>query len=144
LVLRLRVGGIVAFHENDFYYPPTILPPTELSRQFQRWAIPTEGSPGPEMHMGTKLLKTYLDAGLPTPTILCEAPVGAGPNWPGFEYAAETLRSLMPAFERMGRQLDPAEVDIDTLGARLRDDAARVHGVQMLPMMFGAWSRKAG
>lgn len=144
LVTRLRVGGVVAFQENDFYYPPTVFPPTELSRQFQEWAIPKEGSPGPEMHMGSKLLRTYVDAGLPTPAIVCEAPVGGGPDWPGFEYAAETLRSLLPAFERMGRALDPREVDIDTLGARMRDDATRVRGVQMLPMMFGAWSRKTG
>src|SRR5262245_1067197 len=76
LVTRLRVGGIVAFHENDFTYPPSVLPQTELSAQIQRWAIPPAGTPGRETRMGTKLLKLYIEAGLPTPQLIVEAPAG--------------------------------------------------------------------
>src|SRR5262245_42955850 len=78
LATRLRVGGIVAFHENDFTYPPGIFPPSELSRQVQRWTIPPPGTPGPEMQMGTKLFKAYTDAGFPPPELMVEAPVGGG------------------------------------------------------------------
>src|SRR5262249_7924695 len=46
LASRVRAGGIVAFHENDFTYPPGTLPPTELSLQLQRWTVPPPGSPG--------------------------------------------------------------------------------------------------
>ena len=38
--------------------------------------------------------------------------------------------------------LDPAEVDIDTLAARLRAEVVAARGVQMLPITVGAWSRK--
>lgn len=141
LVTRLKVGGIVAFHENDFTYPPTFLPPTELAAQINRWFVPPPGSPGPETRMGTKLLQCYLDAGLPVPEFLVEAAVGGGPDWPGFEYAVETFRSLMPALQKL-RGLDPAEVGIDTLAQRMRDDVVSRHGIQMLPIMFGAWARK--
>ena len=143
LAAKLKHGGIVAFHENDFTYPPTVFPPTELSRQFQRWAIPTPGTPGrPEMLMGTKLFKTYIEAGLPEPQLLVEAPAGGGPDWPGYEYAAQTLRSLLPALERM-IGIDPKEIDVDTLAERLREDVVRIKGIHMLPIMFGAWARKA-
>jgi ubiquinone/menaquinone biosynthesis C-methylase UbiE len=141
LANRLRPGGIVAFHENDFSYPPTIFPSTEISQQIHRWAIPPPDMPGPEMQMGTKLLKAYVEAGLPTPNIMCEVPVGGGPDWPGYEYIAETLRSLLPALERR-TGLDPKAVGIDTLAERLRTEVVRTNGVQMLPMMFGAWARK--
>jgi SAM-dependent methyltransferase len=141
LATRLRSGGIVAFHENDFSCPPTVFPPTELSRQFQRWTIPPPGTPGPQMRMGTQLFKTYLDAGLPAPELMVEAPVGGGPDWPGYAYVVETLRSLLPALRGMG-VVDPAEVDIDTLEQRIRDDVVSQRGVQMLPLMFGAWARK--
>jgi SAM-dependent methyltransferase len=140
LATRLRPGGIVAFHENDFTYPPTFLPPTELSTQVQRWSIPPPGTPGPEMRMGTKLYRTFLEAGLPAPQFQVEAPAGGGPDWPGYEYVAETLRSLLPALEqRMG--LDPASVGIDTLAQRMREDVLRTQGIHLLPIMFGAWAR---
>jgi SAM-dependent methyltransferase len=142
LATRVRQGGIVAFHENDFSYPPTVFPATELSRQIQRWSIPPPGAPGPEMRMGTRLFATYLDAGLPAPEIMVEAPAGGGPDWPGYGYVAETLRSLLPALERM-TGLDPAEVEIDMLERRLRDDVVNHRAIQLLPIMFGAWARTA-
>lgn len=141
LVGLLKVGGIAAFHENDFTYPPSILPPTELSAQIQRWSIPPIGTPGPEMQMGTKLLRTYQDAGLPVPQLMVEAAAGGGPDWPGYEYLAETLRSLLPILQQRAG-IDPKEIDIDTLAERVRRDVERVRGIQMLPIMFGAWARK--
>jgi len=140
LVTRLRTGGIVAFHENDFTYPPTVLPPTDLSAQIQRWSIhPCEG-PGAEMRMGTKLLRAYVAAGLPEPQFVVEAPAGGGSDWPGYEYVADTLRSLMPMLQQRAG-VDPDEVQVDTLADRLREDVARVQGIHILPIMFGAWSR---
>jgi SAM-dependent methyltransferase len=141
LVTRLKTGGIVAFHENDFTYPPTAFPDTELSQQFRRWAIPPEGAPGPQMRMGTQLLKTYQNVGLPVPELMLEAVIGGGPEWPGYEYLAGTLRNLVPALERMGL-VRPGEVDLDTLAGRIRDDVVSQQGVYMLPMMIGAWTRK--
>jgi SAM-dependent methyltransferase len=149
LVMRLRVGGVVAFHENDFGYPPATFPPSELSQQVQRWSLPpgAGGSPaapgpgGPEMRMGSKLFRVYLEAGLPAPQLRLEAPVGGGPDWPGYEYTAETLRSLLPVLQRF-TGVDAAAVDIDTLAARMRQDAVDGQRVQMLPQMFGAWARK--
>jgi SAM-dependent methyltransferase len=139
---RLRTGGIVAFHENDFTYPPATLPPTELDRQVHRWLVPPPGGPGAEMRMGTKLYATYLDAGLPAPQFRLEAPLGGGPEWPGFEYVAETARSLLPMLEQL-TGATPEEIGVDTLADRLREEAVRHRAVQMLPLMFGAWTRKA-
>jgi len=142
LAARLKPGGIVAFHENDFSYPPTVFPTTDLSKRVFGWSIPPEGATlGAEMRMGTKLFRTYLEAGLPAPQLIVEAPAGGGPDWPGYEYLAETLRSLLPALQKM-TGLDPKAVEIDTLADRLRADITKVQGVQMLPLMFGAWARK--
>jgi ubiquinone/menaquinone biosynthesis C-methylase UbiE len=136
---HVRAGGIVAFHENDFTHPPGVLPPTDLSRQLQAWMIPPPGA-GPEMRMGTKLYRAYLEAGLPGPELMVEAAVGGGPDWAGYELTAETLRSLMPMLAaRAG--LDPSAVVVDTLAARLRDDVVTRDAVQMMPLMFGAWAR---
>lgn len=72
-----------------------------------------------------------------------EAPVGGGADWPGYEYLVDTFRSLLPALQRL-TGVDPPQVDIDSLGARLRDEVVSRQGIQMLPIMFGAWARKTG
>src|SRR5262245_57755756 len=120
---------------------PPCFPPTELSGKFQRWAIPPHGTPGRETRMGTQLLKTYVAAGLPEPQIMIEAPAGGGPNWPGYEYLVETFRSLLPALPQL-TGADAADMDLDTLAARVRDDVVSRQGIMMLPMMYGAWARK--
>lgn len=40
--------------------------------------------------------------------------------------------------------LNREEVGIETLAERLRQDAVRLKGSQMLPIMYGAWARKPG
>ena len=65
LLRRLQPGGIVAFQENDFTYPPTAFPPAPLHQRVVRWTTPPPGSGGPDQQMGSKLYRTYLDAGLP-------------------------------------------------------------------------------
>jgi hypothetical protein len=67
--------------------------------------------------------------------------IGGGPDWPGYEYVAETMRNLMPALERMSG-LDPNEVGVDTLADRFREEVVAERGVQMLPMMAGAFARR--
>jgi ubiquinone/menaquinone biosynthesis C-methylase UbiE len=138
---RVRPGGIIAFLENDFTYPPTTFPPAPLHQQVMRWTTPPPGSPGPDQQMGSKLHQTYLDAGLPDPQLRLEAPVGGGEDWPGYAYVADTVRSLLPMMEQMGL-VSAEDVHIDTLADRLRAEALELRGVQMLPIVVGTWARK--
>jgi SAM-dependent methyltransferase len=143
LATRVRRGGILAFHENDFSYPPATFPPTPLFDSLREWLIPRPGETpgaGVEFQMGTKLFRTYLEAGLPTPELRMEAPIGGGPDWPGYVYLAETARSLLPGLQR-ATGIDPARVDIDTLADRLRAEVTGRNGIHMLPLMIGAWAR---
>jgi len=144
LATGLRAGGIMAFHESDFSYPPTMFPASELDDKIRRWGIPSGATKlhGPEMRMGANLFRVYQEAGLPGPELRMEAPIGGGPDWPGYEYVAETLRSLLPMLQQTNG-LDPAEVQIDTLADRIRADALAGGRVQQLPMTVGAWARKA-
>jgi ubiquinone/menaquinone biosynthesis C-methylase UbiE len=139
LVTKLRPNGIVAFQENDFHFPPATFPGTSLDPMLRPFMTPPPG--GPEMHMGTKLYATYVAAGLPGPQLMAEAVMGGGKDWPGFELLAETVRSLIPMREQMGG-FDPKALDIDTLADRLCAEVTAENGVQMLPLMVGAWSRK--
>jgi SAM-dependent methyltransferase len=143
LLARLQTGGIVAFQESDFTYPPTNLPPAPLQQQVLRWTTPPPGRSGPDLQMGSKLYRTYLDAGLPAPQLRLDAPIGGGPDWPGNAYVADTLRSLLPMLEQMGI-VTAEEAGIETLADRLRAEVVDQRGVQMLPIIIGSWSRKGG
>lgn len=138
----VRPGGVLAFHENDFSYPPTTFPPTPLFESLREWLIPRVGtSHGAEFQMGTKLFRVFLEAGLPAPELRMEAPVGGGPDWPGYEYLAETARSLLPGIQRM-TGMDLESVNVDTLAERLRSEVVGRNGIHMLPLMVGAWARR--
>jgi hypothetical protein len=91
--------------------------------------------------MGSKLYRAYLDAGFLAPELHLEAPIGGGEDWPGYAYVADTVRSLLPMLEQMG-VATPEEVGVDTLADRLRAEVVGQRGVQMLPIVVGAWARK--
>jgi SAM-dependent methyltransferase len=141
LLRNLRPGGIVAFQENDFTYPPTTFPPAPLHQQVMRWTTPPPGRGGPDQEMGSRLHQTYIDAGLPAPQLRLDAPIGGGPDWPGYAYVADTVRSLLPMLEQMG-VVRSDDVGLETLADRLRTEVVGRRGVQMLPIVIGAWARK--
>lgn len=136
---RVRRGGIVAFQESDLANLPRPYPPVPLHEQVAEWTTPPPGAPGPDVEMGLKLFQTFLAAGLPAPQLRVDAAIGGGPDWPGYRYLAGTVRSLLPFLERVGA-VTAAEVDIDTLEARLRDEVVAVNGIQILPSLLGAWT----
>jgi SAM-dependent methyltransferase len=139
LTRLLRPGGIVTFHEGEFVQTPTTFPPAPLHGEVHRWTTPPPGAPGPDVHMGLRLYASFVAAGLPGPELRLEAPIGGGPDWAGYDYLADTVRSLLPFLEAMGA-VSGDVVDIDTLGVRLRDEIVERHGVQVLPMLIGAWA----
>ena len=139
---HLRPGGVAAFQESDFSYPPTSFPRAPLHQQVVRWTVPPPSRDRPGPYIGTRLYETFLDAGLPAPQLRLDAPIGGGADWPGYEYVAATARSVLPIMERMGL-VRAEEVGIETLADRLRAEVVGQRGVQMLPIVIGAWARRA-
>jgi len=144
LVLRrllryLEAGGIVAFQEYDMQ-EASQTPPSELFLKTRQWIIDAFVAANAVPNMGTKLYTTFLHAGLPPPDMVATTPVVCGPTTTGYEYLIRVLRSLLPLIEQK-RLADVSEIDIDTLAARLRDDAVANERVAFLPRIVGAWTR---
>jgi ubiquinone/menaquinone biosynthesis C-methylase UbiE len=137
---HLRPGGIVAFQEADFTNGPVEVPPSRLDQQMWTWWRQTVSRAGLELAMGFKLYQAFLAAGLPAPQMRLDAPLGGGPDWAGYAYIAESIRSILPLMLKFG-VATAEEVDIDTLAARFRDEVVRQQGVVMLPTFVGAWAR---
>ena len=136
----LRPGGIVAFQESvNLKAAVVTYPRTPTHDAVQQWLNPPVDPPMPVFDMGLRLYGTYLAAGLDGPELRQEAPIGGGPDWPGYAYLAESARSLLPFMEQIGT-VTAAEADIDTLEERLRDEALAHDAVQILPAVVGAWT----
>jgi SAM-dependent methyltransferase len=137
----LRPGGVVAFLESELTMRPRAFPPGEAHESLAPLSTPAAGPPGPDTSMGSHLFGTYLRAGLPAPQLRMDAPVGGGPDWPGYALVAATIRSLLPMMEQMG-VVRAGDIDVDTLEDRLRDEVVASDGIQQLPVVIGAWTRR--
>lgn len=137
----LSDGGIVAFQEVAL---PLIrcVPPTPLFTQCSRWVTDTFAAAGFDIDMGGKLFAAFTAAGLPPPQMITGGRAAGGPDSPIYDYTTGMLRSLLPMAERCGIAT-AAEIGIDTLAERLRQETLAHRGCIMLPPLVGAWTRKS-
>ncbi len=140
LIRCLRPGGIVAFEEVDFtFYRSSARPDTPLMNSLAEWLLAVFERSGAHVTMGGDLYPTFIKAGLPEPVLQFEAPMGGSETWTGYPYIAQSFRSLLPLLEEFGIAT-AEEVDVDTLGARVRQEvAASQHPVVLAPHVT-AWT----
>ncbi len=133
LATHLKPGGILAFQEVDFTpYTAATHPDTPLANTLIDWGRTVFERSGAHLEMGMDLYKAFVDAGLPEPTLHFEAPMGGPENWAGYEYLANSFRSLVPLMEAYGIATAD-EVDVDTLAARIQTEVAAAKRPIMLP-----------
>jgi ubiquinone/menaquinone biosynthesis C-methylase UbiE len=138
---HVRPGGVVAFQECDFTSGGQSLPHSPLFERCAHWVRETFRRGGVDLQMGLKLRQTFIAAGLPAPQMIIGARVEGGPDSPAYEYAAQTVRSLLPMMERLG-VATAEEVQIETFAARLRDEVVSGGGVIVFANLVGAWVQK--
>jgi ubiquinone/menaquinone biosynthesis C-methylase UbiE len=137
----LKPDGIIAFHEADAEQVSQV-PASELFNRVRSWILSAMSASGTELNMGSGMLRTFLNAGLPRPTMIAVSRVESGPNSYAYAHLAGIVRSLLPVLERAGIATIE-EVAIDTLADRLRQEAIANECVTFAPRLVGAWSRLA-
>jgi 2-polyprenyl-3-methyl-5-hydroxy-6-metoxy-1,4-benzoquinol methylase len=142
LIKHLRPGGIVVFQEYDLtsrtaaFYPPSL-----LWEQVWTWCTQSFHQAGGDLQTGMKLYGMLLEAGLPAPQMRYEAAVGAGPDWVGYEWWAETVRPFLPLIQQFGLATEE-DIGIETLAERLRQETVSQGGVARGPALISAWASK--
>lgn len=135
----VRPGGIVAFHEFDLAgcisEPPCPLFDATMERMRE-----TFRRAGVDPRTGLKLGRFFEDAGFPSPRMTFAARIERGPESGAFDQIARVMRTLLPVTERTG-VATAAEIDIDTLADRLRDDVVAMRATVVAPPFVGAWAR---
>ena len=143
LATHLCPGGIVAFQEVDFTpYIAAVHPDTPLANKLIEWGRTVFERSGAHLEMGMDLYKAFVEAGLPEPTLHFEAPMGGPEDWPGYEYLANSFRSLVPLLEAYGITTAEA-LDVDTLAERIQAEVAAAKRPIMLPPHITAYATLA-
>ena len=140
LATHLRPGGIAAFQEA--YFAPYIVaehPDTPLANKLIDWGRTVFERSGAHLDLGIELYQAFVDAGLPEPTLHFEAPMGGPEDWPGYEYLANSFRSLVPLLEAYGIATAD-ELDVDTLAERIQAEVAAAKRPIMLPPHITAYA----
>jgi SAM-dependent methyltransferase len=141
LVGHLKAGGVVAFAEPDctLWLQYAMACPGALTmRQVCSWVVRCFERTGVNPRIGPELAALYRSAGLVDVALRLYAPMGDGPDWPGYEWVIQGMRSVLPAVEKFGIAT-AEEVGLETLGERLR---AESKAPVMLPPHVSAWARK--
>jgi ubiquinone/menaquinone biosynthesis C-methylase UbiE len=138
----LPSGGLLVFHETDFGSPVAMWPePPPLWQRTMQLLAEAFRSAGTPPDFGLRLTRTFLDAGLPWPTILAEVPVGGEPGSHVYGWLAQAIRSALPRMEQLNLAT-AEEIQIDTLASRLEAEAVARRTQLICGTQFGAWIRK--
>jgi SAM-dependent methyltransferase len=140
---RVRSGGLVAFQELDMdpEIPIDLLPERfalARDRGDHRSCIPGRGAP--RSH-GSEAPADLPPRGSPR----SHAPGGSGrgrrPDFAGYSWLSNTLRSLAPLAEKLGIA-KASELGLDSLAERLRDEAVAREMMVWTGQLVGAYARK--
>jgi len=137
LLSNLRPGGVVVFQEPDLTTVRAEPPCPLLEATIDRIAG-TIARAGGNPRSGLRLRTTFMEAGLPAPRMILEGRVDSEGESPVWSMLAQQTRTLLPVMERFGLAT-AEEVDVETLAARLREEATALDAVQVFPFV-GAWA----
>ncbi|HVN20682.1 MAG TPA: methyltransferase domain-containing protein [Dongiaceae bacterium] len=137
---HLRAGGLVVFQEVDSTTCRS-WPAVPVFDDAARWLAEGLRSSGARPELGLEMHSLFVDCGLPAPTMRADALVSGEEDSPVYKLLAEAVRSLVPTLEKLNIA-SPAEVQIDSLADRMRQEVVAKRGVAMSYGLVGAWARK--
>jgi SAM-dependent methyltransferase len=141
LVSIVRGGGLIAFQEYDLTVRCITYPEMPIMQKVSDQIVEFFKRALPRPNIGTQLFHLMNEAGLLHAECLAERPMDGGPDSPFYEWIAETAISLSANFDKVG--LPPLEnTDSVSFAQQMREEAIRMRGVTVSPMLVGAFARK--
>jgi ubiquinone/menaquinone biosynthesis C-methylase UbiE len=137
----LAPGSLVWFLEPDVSQDFAV-PTTPLWEQVQHWVRRAVVDVGAELRMGPKLDEAFRAAGLPAPERQSRT-ITVGPSTAPVWFCVNAVRAMVPILEQNG-VATAAEVDIDTLEARLAAELVAYDATMVVPPVTIAWTRVPG
>jgi SAM-dependent methyltransferase len=139
LAAQLHAGGVIAFQECDLGTSET-KPDVPLFTRMVGYVRETYRRANLEAEMGSRLHAAFRDAGLAAPQMIAATRVESGLHSLAYAAVAKVVESAAPMMERLG-VATIAELQLDTLETRLRDEITQADAVVFMPRFVGAWTR---
>jgi SAM-dependent methyltransferase len=140
LVDHVRPRGLVVFHEPDWVSARSV-PPAPTYDHCRRWLHEVFVRSGMDDNMADKLYGIFVRAGLKAPEMRMQTFIGGGVAGDDFlEALADLITTLAPQIELLGLAT-AKEIDITTLAARMKDEAATKGSVIIGRSEVAAWGR---
>ena len=98
---------------------------------------------GIDIQFGLRVERILQEAGLAAPQMIQGARVESGPDSSVYATVEQITRTLLPLMEKM-KVTTADEVRVETLAARLREEAVAKNAVVIPPPLIGAWARLPG
>jgi ubiquinone/menaquinone biosynthesis C-methylase UbiE len=135
----VRPGGVLVFQEPCWV--PVLAHLASLPLWFATASLIDKAMrASANQDMGTELYRTFVEAGLPAPTMRMELPMGKEPYLAQWYY--DTLCSLRPQTEDLHLPIESLG-GLETLVQRLQAEVAESKTVACWFASVGAWCRKA-
>jgi ubiquinone/menaquinone biosynthesis C-methylase UbiE len=130
----LRIGGIAAFQEYDLSYFPPVEPELPLFYRLSECLLQLFRRAVAYPDIGARLYHWMQLAELVNTRSNAECLMSGGVESPYYEWFAETIRSVAPRLESLGI-VSAAELDLETLAVRLREEAVSRAGCLTTPLI---------
>lgn len=138
LVDAIRPGGVIAFHEHDMVAISDSSTPLPLHDRVRSWLREMLRLERANLHMGFGLHSALSVGGLAVERVRAAANVLT----PTASYPIGTIiRAVLPRLLKLGIATE-AEVDVETLDARLAAERREKDATCLWEMVFCAWARK--
>ena len=142
LASLVRPGGPIAFVELDIDGARSAPACPLFAHAVERLAEFLTRA-GVDARIGLRLGRIFQEAGLPPPRQALRARVERGADSPLYDQIARLTGALLPLMTRTG-VAGPDEVAVETLAARLREEAVACDATVVSPSFVGAWTRTVG
>lgn len=130
----LRSAGIAGFQEYDLSYFPRIEPELPLFHRLSKCLVELFGRAVAYPNAGARLYHWMQVAEFCNTRSNADCLMGGGMESMYYEWFAETIRSVAPRLESLAIS-SVAELDLQTLAARLRDEAISRNGCLTTPLI---------
>jgi 2-polyprenyl-3-methyl-5-hydroxy-6-metoxy-1,4-benzoquinol methylase len=138
---HVKPGGVVVFQEHDMLDTPQYRAfPSAAASPFAELLQVTVEQQGIDVSTSYRMYAAFLDAGLASPRMLYEAPIGGGRGWLGYAVMDGHAQRFGPLMLQAGLATS-AQLDLETFLSRLEDELVEARGVLRCLPTVGIWAR---
>jgi ubiquinone/menaquinone biosynthesis C-methylase UbiE len=138
----LRSGGIAGFQEYDVSYFPPIEPELPLFTELREYLVEFFRRAVAYADVGARLYHWMQVTEFSNTRSSAECLMSGGVESSFYEWFAETIRSVTPLLESLGIA-SAADLDLDTLAIRLREEAVSYAGCLTTPLIVSCCAERS-